>query len=451
MLTQISWSLIILSIAFTSIYHTFLIVSYRRTSSSNSLNIDVIDGENIKMLSIIIPSKNEPLDVVIESFKNLINLINKEMEFKPIYIFDDDLNYIYRLIENVEAIPGVVILRSNLSGRNSAINDGVKFSYEDNIMVLDIDCKIDEEIIRYAKKCNDVCVFPWRPYVKYNTFIEQTMDFMTSYGTWIYYIVRNANNLHIFPLGSGTVYSRELFMKIGMLPNNIIQDDIYLGLKLLENGISPKLINRNIYVTVPSTLEAARIQQCRWAYGAIQLLRLFRFKSFVKSPYTYKKKIEAFTYIFQPFLTLFYTIGIAIAFLAGLVEKSIYLAIMTPFLIFFVLPLFFEVMNFVLFVRDSNYSNIKRALFLIGRTSALTNLLAIFESLYVIGAILNIKIPYRITPKSLIRKGIDLAILTSLVLGITLTFISLYTCNRGVVLIGVMQILTAAYSIIRFK
>ncbi|ADM28684.1 cell wall biosynthesis glycosyltransferase-like protein [Ignisphaera aggregans DSM 17230] len=457
MLSEVSWILIIASLAITSLYHITIVVrAIPNLKMVKGLGEKHVFGSYIHSLSLVIPSKNEPMEIVLGSmdmFKNIkYNLSNRH--FSIVYVLDDDLNYVKNLISKADMVEDtIVILRINgLYRRNGAINDGFRFSYEENVMVLDIDARVDVEVIESAMRCENVCVFPWRTYIRYGTYLEEAVSFMTNYGSWILYKLRSLSKLFIYPLGSGTVYRRDIFVSLGMLPPDIVQDDMYLGVKLLGYGVMPRIsLKEYILVSVPQDLYALRIQQSRWSYGTIDVLIRKSIKEFRRSRLDFWTRLEAFFYLLQPFFTMPYTFGIYLSLVSSIIEKGIGIKGFMPLIFIYILFMALESVSIYLFLRfEELYSN-RKALFLSGRTSAIMSLISPYITINAIYGLIGRRLEYRITPKIKMSSKMDTSIVITILLAILIICLSIYNHNIPMFIIGLQQIVIGVYSAIRFR
>ncbi len=456
MLSETSWILIITSLAITSLYHMIIIVrAIPNLKTVKSLSEKHVFGYR-HSLSLVIPSKNEPIDIVLESmnmFKN-IKYSFRNGDFSIIYVLDDDLNYVKSLISKVDMVKDViVVLRINGPyRRNGAINDGFKFSYEENVMVLDIDARVSMEVIEDAMRCENVCIFPWRAYIRYGTYLEEAISFMINYGAWLLYRLRSLSRLFIYPLGSGTVYRRDIFVSLGMLPPDIVQDDIYLGVKLLGYGIMPKVSLREyILVSVPQDLHALKIQQSRWSYGTINVLVRKSMKEFRESKLDFWIRLEAFSYLLQPFFSIPYTFGIYLSLISSIMERNIGIKDFVSLILIYILFSVLESVSIYLFLYFEGLYNNRKALFLLGRTAVIMSLISPYITINAIYGLIGRKLEYRITPKIRVYNKMDTSIVITILLAILITCLSIYNHNIPMLIIGLQQIVIGVYSTIRFR
>ncbi len=457
MLSEISWILIIASLAITSIYHITIITRAIPRVKTVEENIEDRAFESYKhSLSLIIPSKNEPIDLVLENmdmFRNIKHSLRND-NFSMIYVLDDDPNYVKNLLSKMDIVKDtIIVLRINGQyRRNGAINDGFRFSYEENVMVLDIDAKVDADVIENAMKCKDVCVFPWKTYIRYGTYLEEAVGFMTDYGTWILYKLRALSKLFIYPLGSGTVYRRDIFIFLGMLPPDIVQDDIYLGVKLLGYGVIPRVsLRKYILVGIPQDLYALKIQQGRWSYGTIDVLVRKSIKEFKTSRLSLWVKLESFFYLFQPFFSMPYTFSVCFSLISSIIEGNIGIRGFVPLILIYILFMIIESISIYLFLHlEKLYSN-RKALFLSGRTSAIMALISPYITINAIYGFLGRRLEYRITPKIRMGNRLDTSIIITILLAILITCLSIYNHNMPILIIGLQQIVIGVYSAIRFR
>lgn len=448
-LSLISYLLFFILPMFFSIAYQVFIVFISFKSNVKQGNKD--DG-NSKSLSIVIPSKNEPKEIVI---KNLNNLFKSMCSDEIIVVFDDAIEYVEDIVFSLDQMfysRGIIVARTNgYGGRNGALSDGARFSFNDLIFLADVDTIPSEELLCKSRKCRDVCVGVWNPYLENYTKVEECMAYITRFGSWIYYQLRSKLNLFIYPLGSGTVIDRKLLESIGFWRYDVIQDDIWLGFELMFRGIKPKLINEYISVGVPKTLNAVRIQQCRWSYGTSNVVSKFMDK-IIKAPIDFKRKIEAIVYVFQPIITILGMLAFPIALIGSILEKNmhihlIYLALLPIFLI--LQSILFNIFNNKILKIDK-WKN----LYLSGRVGAIYTLLIPLLGVYALRGLFRIKYRYRITPKfKNISSGfkIDLSEILSLSLSLPIFIISIINTNYITLLVSLPLLISVFYSLIKLE
>ncbi|MEM0487270.1 MAG: glycosyltransferase family 2 protein [Sulfolobales archaeon] len=288
-----------------SLHSTYLLLSGKAERKPAS---DYSAGESI---SIVIPIKSEPIDLVYESVSYLSKLIEKLKSSTntciEIYIVsDDEEEYVKTLRNKLESlnspVPVRVVRRSGQGGRVGALNFALKEVVKnENLLVLDIDAKPSEKFLEELVSCvqlYDACVGHWEGYWVKETRIARALAFTTELVATALYRGRQKLGLLIFPLGSGTLFRVKSLKAVGGWEDGTVQDDVIIGMKLHGSGFrvgySDKAILR---VLVPSSYRAFRIQQLKWAYGSVESLR-YSFK-YLKGDIGILKSIEARLYTLQ--------------------------------------------------------------------------------------------------------------------------------------------------------
>lgn len=445
-MTLLSYILFLLSLFFSSFYPALIVAKAFR-----SRNVYTLNPEIDKLVSIVIPSKNEPMEIALD---RLSKLSNTGCYDDVVLVLDDELEYVCGLVKSVEHSffsKGVIVARFNgFGGRNGALTDGALLALGENIAITDIDATPTEEFLCDARKCEDVCVGVWRPYVETRTRIEEGMAYVTRLGSWIFYELKSRAGLFIYPLGAGTVIDKNLLKSIGFWRFDVIQDDIWLGYELMYKGVRPKLINKYVDVGVPKTLSAARIQQCRWSYGALNVVSRFISKA-VKAPMGLQNKVEAIIYSVQPTSCVLVLISLILAFLGSIVDRevTINIALIAPILVAL------SIQSLILDMYGSKVLRLGRwkRLCLTGRASSIYTLLSPLLGYYALKGLLRIKYRYRITPKNrqISMKQIDIAEITALALSLPVVVFSLVNRNIVTLLIAFPLLLASIYSLIRLE
>ncbi|MEM1623207.1 MAG: glycosyltransferase family 2 protein [Sulfolobales archaeon] len=289
-----------------SLHTTYLLLSgraERRTSFSFSTE---------ERISIVIPIKNEPIDLVLESVNYLSRLIEKikrngtNTYVEVNIVSDDEEEYVKTLRNKLGSInspvPVNVVRRSSQGGRVGALNFALKEVVKsEKLLILDIDAKPSEKFLEELIHCAqfyDACVGHWEGYWVKDTRIARTLAFMTELVATALYKGRQKLGLLIFPLGSGTLFRVESLKAVGGWEDGTVQDDVIIGMKLYGFGFRIGYSDKaTLRVLVPSSYRAFRIQQLKWAYGSVESLK-YSFK-YLKKNIGVLKSIEAKLYTLQ--------------------------------------------------------------------------------------------------------------------------------------------------------
>jgi len=247
-------------------------------------------------VSVIVPIKNEPEHIVIELIENLSKSLGRlGNDYEVLIVCDDPPEVALRLKKASEEQAlrlglknfRFVIRTEGPKGRVTALNYGVLNSRYDLILFLDADSRIREDTIPKLISCIesgcDACVARWVGYSYRKTKLGVSLTYSMKYVVDTLYKGRHNLGFMIFPLGTGTMYRKDVLLKVSLWERNVIQDDMYMGTKLYGEGY---LIGYSdealVEVSVPSSFKAFIVQQTRWAFGAIETLKKGYLKYVVK-------------------------------------------------------------------------------------------------------------------------------------------------------------------------
>jgi len=259
-------------------------------------------------ITVVVPVKNEPIELIDDLVGN-IDKACRDFKCELIIVTDDPIDKaleIKKLCESKETSPNVevrVVLGDPISGsRAKALNKGVIKAKYEYILILDVDSRLREgtidKLINCVESGYEACVGRWESYYSYSTRLAKSIGRTMKFTVDSLYKGRSALNLFIFPLGSGTLFKKEALITVGLW-DNVIQDDVYIGMKFLTNGFKVGYVDDAVInVLVPSYYTSLKIQQERWAYGALEVL-LKTFKQLMKTKLSIIKKIEAILYLCQ--------------------------------------------------------------------------------------------------------------------------------------------------------
>lgn len=384
-------------------------------SSVNS--VDAVGSVADKLLTIILPIKNEPIDLVVSSLKNKVEVLRSLKRGEVVVVSDDSFGYIEDLVRassSIDAIPPVVVVKRLRSdgGRSAALDTGARLSKGEAIMILDVDSRIDSETLVnvmtsfFSTSSEDVIVVPWRAYSSITNRLSEALVYSTNVMSFFYYKLRALLGLFIFPLGCGTVIPHKVLRSINFWGWGIIQDDIWLGTKLALKGITPRVLNCGyVYVLVPSKLTSLRIQQSRWAYGTSEVLSR-SFAKLLSAPLPVLVKLEMIMYMLQPAYSIPMTLSLGLAITAALEERSFDLLQViagNPLLMFLVFLAGVITVLYIVYqlwmgmhVVQGDFRNIVVQL---GRNAAALGVLTPILAVYSLLGLMRRGIPYKITPK----------------------------------------------------
>ncbi len=247
-------------------------------------------------ISVIVPVKDEPEHIIIELIENLSKSLSRLRNVYEVLIVCDDPPEaalgLKKASEEHASRLGLknfrfLIRTEGPKGRAAALNYGILNSRYDLILFLDADSRIREDTIPKLISCiesgHDVCVARWVGYSYRKTKLGISLTYSMKYVVDTLYKGRHNLGFMIFPLGTGTMYRKDVLLKVGLWEHNVIQDDMYMGTKLHGAGYLVGYSDEALVeVSVPSSFRAFRVQQTRWAFGAIETLKKGYLKYVVK-------------------------------------------------------------------------------------------------------------------------------------------------------------------------
>lgn len=316
LIAQVLTYILLLPMTLLMIQHSV----YYLKSRGRRLDPPQAPAEGLKT-AIIVPIKGEPEDIVLGMVEWLSTVVREEVKGSTLFIVSDDdpddegIIALKRRVEELGSRTGLethFVLRgkedvSRRRGRVGALNYALydlTVGY-DVILIFDVDSRPEPGYISGLLQCiasgADACVGRWDGYWEE----EKSTRIAVSTGKVMGFVVdsiykgRRALDYLIFPLGSGTAFRRDALLEVGGWDSGIIQDDMHIGMKLHGAGKRVEYFDgRKVLVLVPSSYSALRVQQARWAYGAIEVM-IKSLRQLWKAPYSSIKKIEAITFLSQ--------------------------------------------------------------------------------------------------------------------------------------------------------
>lgn len=407
-------------------------------------------------VSVVIPIKSEPIDLVVEGVAYLGKTVKNLGDRLRIFIVsDDDEEYIKALRRAIDSlmldVPVEVVKPNSSGGRVGALNYALNnLVNTDTLVVLDVDARPSEEFFDELLACiqkSSACVAHWVGYWTRDTRIARALAFSTELVAESLYKGRQSLGLLMFPLGSGTFFSTHELRTVGGWESGTMQDDVIIGLKLhgagYRVGYSGQAILR---VLVPSSYRAFRIQQLKWAYGSLESLR-YSFK-YLNRRIGLLKALEARLYTLQylPALSIL-AASIAVPTLALLTASDA--TYMSPLAIWAVSLVYTiaVIMNF----RGKGRSFLE-SLKILGTSSAIGLAVAPVIVKGVLLGIMNLRPRVSVTPKGsedreVYREYVEeyLISLLSLCLGLLALLQGYHIAS----IVGFLPIIALAYTILR--
>ncbi len=419
-------------------------------------------------LSIIIPIRKEPRELLEEALSYIYEAKNKLVCNSEVVIVSDDprerLGEIKDIVNKwLDKLEIHFMWRAIPRGyRTGALNDALHISNGDYVYVMDVDSRFHPdsinkaiEILRRSKlyDANIVAaVIRWRASNR-DTRLSEALASSMDYIVDSIYRGRTAFNLPVLPTGTGTVFDG-YFLKhvLKGWDEKRIQDDMEIGSRIISLGKKIVFIDDPpIYVEVPRRIKSFRIQQERWAYGATDVA-ITRFKHIVKSPQPLYSKIELLAFLLQYMPVFLMIIGILLIVIGLFNEVDAfgkYWYIGIPWIGFMALYGYTYVDSQV-----RRGSSIWRAIVNLGRIAAATDAISLIIAKSVLKALLRIPLVYKRTPKRKHEvKEKSLRIPYEIIFSLMLTIIAIYGLVKGMIYTSswiLFYTLGYYYSIIRW-
>ncbi len=405
-------------------------------------------SNNNTLLSIIIPVKNEPPELFNRALESIANCGLPKDQLEVIIVSDDTPIKAKELKQHVISLSrklgiNVLFYHRNIprGGRSGALNDGIRIAKGKYVMTYDVDNVLEEhsviKAIEILEGNNDVVavVLRWKP-LNTDTRVSEMQAYALDYLMDSLYRGFSGLNLPVFPLGSGTIYRRDVLVnKLKGWDEKRIQDDMEIGIRMFSNGYKTAFVdNVGIKVELPPTIKALRIQQCRWSYGAMDAL-ISRLNYLLTS-----KNIPLLGKILSIIFLLQYTPVVAVAL--GLIVMSVlvYLNMLVEEILFFssIISTIFAAIYVYSFIHSHKRRgrSIWSSIVMLGRSGAIVTYLAPWITWYTLKAVLRLPYKYVITPKG--RKAyntshsmISLGKLVGIIMVITLVALAYITVIHG--------------------
>ena len=468
-LTLTSLLLAEITLIFLLGYHSVLGLMYFRVKGKLMLKGSfkprsaLFNGGDKYLLTVVIPIKSEPIDLVVKTVRDGLKSLREVSGVEILIVSDDSEEYVRELSSKLPYRNVRVVRRErNEGGRSAALDFGFRLAKGTYVMYVDADARIGPEMAKKILESlgrSDVIVIPWRGYYGKRTKLGEAFACLTTLYSFLYHTLRSALNLFVFPLGSGTIYRKEVLESINGWGPGIVQDDIWLGTKLAVKGVEPEVLNGcYLDVLVPSKYTAFRIQQCRWAYGTSEVLSRM-FWRILRAPLSAPKKLEMIVYMLQPAVSIPILASILLATAAAVVDGhlGIMALLHSPIAVglgaaVITLSILYSVME-ICIARDLGYGPTWRISCMLGRQAAFHASLIPLLAVYSMLGFLRKKLPYRITPKGSHEDmlGIDTPLLIMTVVIAALFAICAISLNLVAAVMVFAFLVPYIYTIINFN
>lgn len=260
-------------------------------------------------LSIILPVKNEPIEVIEDMIKRLSTVIYPRDRFEIIIVSDDPKDYFEKIKCRVESISEKLGLNVKLLNREPIGYRGLAYNYAVNyakgeiLAFIDIDTKLPPnyfiEAINLLNNGYDIVSSSWRGYVTLPTSVARSLKVVYDIFNELFLRGRFLCKGFTIAGGSNVVMKRRVFEQLNGWCN-CSADDLDLSIRARLRGFKIGLIT-NIYVNVevPPNYTILKSQSARWLANGVWALRNYM-KSIVKSRnLSLWEKIDAFLWLTQ--------------------------------------------------------------------------------------------------------------------------------------------------------
>ncbi|MEM2541675.1 MAG: glycosyltransferase family 2 protein [Candidatus Methanomethylicia archaeon] len=376
----------------------------------NLENNSMLITENHPFVSIHLPVRSEPIDLIKQFIENIKKLNYPTSAFELLILSDDDEIYVQNVrklvkeyVENGLNIK--VLSRSSYSGfKAGALNRLLRESKGEYIVVFDVDSKPPSNFltktINYLEFNKEFAalIVRWKPYNTLSTPISEAQALSLNFLSKVLFDGREALGSPIFLTGNGCVIRKKVLENIGGWPEGTLIEDIDLSIKLLINGNKIKyLYDVELPIEVPETYHALKKQQKRWVYGATQVF-MNNFWNIIKSNIPLRWKFEIIFHVIQ-YHALLLNIILIILSLSSLVldfdvlsMNMYYLVSLIPFISIYALVYYHSTRDVIAYSK-------RRRIIDIGRNAAVTGALALVVFISSLKALLKIKEVWHVTPK----------------------------------------------------
>ncbi len=281
-----------------------------------------LKSDHVPFVSIHVPAYKEQPHVLIETLDSLSRL--KYTNYEVLVIINNTPEEFYwkPIEEHCQKLgEKFVFLNITCKGfKAGALNEALKYTHKNAeiLAVIDADYVISKDwLIDLVPLFDDPKVAlvqaPQDHRDGQDSLIKQAMNAEYAGFFDIGMVERNEENAIV---AHGTMLMARLsaMHEVGDWTTNTIVEDSELGLRLFEAGYTAHYTNRRYgWGLLPDTVEAFRTQRHRWAYGAIQILKI-HWRSFLPSS-TSLTKYQKFHFVAGWFFWLSDAFGALTAFL----------------------------------------------------------------------------------------------------------------------------------------
>jgi len=440
-------SLIVIVILYHIIYYLYSFkLKYNLKGNSTSTR------EKYPFVSIHLPIRSEPADLVKQFIENIKEMNYPTSAFELLILSDDDENYVENIrklikgyVENGLNIK--VLFRSSHRGfKAGALNQLLCESRGEYIVVFDVDSKPSPDFlaktIDYLESNKEFAALTvrWKPYNALSTPISEAQAVSLNFLSRILFDGREAIGSPIFLTGNGCVIRKNVLKNVGGWPENTLIEDVDLSIKLLINGNRIKyLYDVELPIEVPETYYALKKQQKRWVYGATQVF-INNFWSIIKSNIPLRWKFEIIFHVIQYHTLLFNVVLIALSISSlalgfDVLLMNLYcLIFLIPFISIYALVYYYSTQDVITHSRMKRIVNI-------GRNAAVSGALALVVFISLLKAFLKLKEQWHVTPKGKFSNKFRSIEKSEAMLGSICYLASIIMVSRGYILSAICLLL----------
>jgi len=250
-----------------------------------------------RLTAIIVPIKNEPIDVVLGAVRRFAELDEKDKAVL-VLVSDDDKDYADELGNAVKAeserlgVNVVFLWRGGGGYKGSALNWALQRVDADCFIVADVDSVLPRDVIRRAwcAPPDGIAIFGIDGYSTIRNKFGESMEFLYRYLLKPSVLGKYVMGRPMLAYGSGGMaFRREFLDRIGWFCDCAAEDyDISMRAWLKGSGVV-LVPGDPVLVEVPATYSAFRRQHFRWSSNGVFLIRKY-LVSLIRSklPPTYK-------------------------------------------------------------------------------------------------------------------------------------------------------------------
>ncbi len=229
-------------------------------------------------LAVHIPAYKEDPEIVKRSVKRIMEVLHPD----EIIIVTDPESYEQMKRE----IPEAKVLTGAEKGKAHALNVAIHHTKSRKIIVFDADSYPDR---RFKVANSKASASLWKGYPSKGRWSEAIAT-LTTLASVILMSGRKALGLKVLPPGSGVTVDTEL-IKNYKWSEDVLTEDLDLGVRLHASGIEVELNDGFVYVEAPPGYFELKKQQSRWCYGATEALKKLKIKDL--------RDVELFFYLTQ--------------------------------------------------------------------------------------------------------------------------------------------------------